>query len=537
MTRLGLVACLTLTQVALAAEVCEAPRKRDTAPLSAAIAQDKVVAAAFAKAAAQCAEPGAACDQARLECGGVVTSIVQKQVGFDEGVWLRDVLLPYLGQQYMPSRSFGAFQLASDASCNVAVEALTAASEKRTQQATRREGLLAEYQRFTQWEQEQYGKCQARVADDERRSAETRAESERVAAAAAVASEAAKQAAAAKAAQEAEAKRRAEAEKKAKEEAQRQAEAQAKQQKKAQEEAQRQAEAQAKEQKKAQEEAAEESRRQAERAAEEKKKEEARLQREAEQKAKAAADAQIVAQREAQKDVARQKRAELLAQADEEEEAARRAAAERAAALRKKAAGIEVDDSDERARGNISGMAVLGVLNGWAGSSATAGQQPATSFAVGLGIAAHLGFWGVAPADGMASGFELRLAGRFEQTVSGPSANALEGVLTGRYFFGRFGVGAAGALRFYDTFSSKSFDGGLSLALAFVDTPRTRVLLSLNWLPVGTSMDPTRFAGDFEVSYRYFTIHAHGGALTTSINGQETLGWEAGISAGARLGW
>lgn len=532
MTRVLLVACLALSSAALAAEVCEAPRNRDTAPLATAAAQDKVVANVFQKTASTCQERGPACDQARLECGTLVNSIIQKQIGFDEGLWLRDMLLPYQGQNYVLTRSFGAFQLATDASCNVDAATLSAAALRRTQQAARRDSLLQEYQLYVRWTQDQLSRCKARVAADEQRAAEAKAESERVAAAASAASATAAAAAAAKAAQEAEARKRAEAQAAAQQEAQRRAEEQARAQREAQAAAQRRAEEQAK----AQREAQEEAQRRAEDAAEKQRAEQERAKREAEEKAREQAEAQAVAQREAQKEAARKQKAELLAQADSEEEAARRAAADRAEALRKKAAGIEVKDEDERARGNISVMAVAGVLNGWAGNSASSASA-STSFAMGAGLAAHVGFWGTAPAQGMASGFELRLSGRFVQTVSGPSANALEGLVTGRYFFGHFGIGAAGALRFYDTFKQQSFDAGGSLAVAIMDTPRTRVLVAVNWIPVGTSMDLTRFAADFEVSYQYFTFHAHGGMLTTPINGQDTLGWEAGASLGARLGW
>lgn len=519
--------CLAVATSAAAAEVCEAPRSRDTTPLATAAAQDKVVASAFEKAATLCGERGPACDQARLECGNLVTSIVRKQVGFDEGVWLRDMLLPYQGRSYPMTRSFGAFQLATDASCNVDVATLTAAALRRTQQAARRDNLLQEYQLYGKWAEDAYAQCKARVAAEERRAAEAKAESERVAAAAAAASATAAAAAAAKKAQEDEARRRADEQARAQDEARRRQEEQARAQREAQEAAQKRAEEQAR----AQREAQEEAKRAQEDAAERQRREQERAKREAEEKAREQAEAQAVAQREAQKEAARKQKAELLAQAESEEEAARRAAADKADALRKKAAGIEVKDSDERARGNLSVMAVGGVLSGWAGTSAT------TSFGLGAGLAAHFGFWGTAPADGMASGFELRLSGRFLQTVSGPSANALEGLVTGRYFFGRFGVGAAGGLRFYDTFRAQSFDAGASLALAFMDTPRSRILLSLNWLPVGTSMDLTRFLADFELSYQYFTVHANGAMLTTRINDQATLGWMAGVSVGARLSW
>jgi hypothetical protein len=97
---------------ALGAEACEAPRLHDLAPLATAAAQDKVVSQTFSKTAEVCAERGPACDQARAECGALLTSIIQKQVVFDEGVWLRDMLLPYQGQQYPLSKVFGAAAIA-----------------------------------------------------------------------------------------------------------------------------------------------------------------------------------------------------------------------------------------------------------------------------------------------------------------------------------------------------------------------------------------------------------------------------------------
>jgi hypothetical protein len=505
MVRAVLVVSLVLSAAASAAEPCEPPRNRDTAPLATAAAQDKVVANAFEKAASTCAERGPACDQARLECGSLVTSIIQKQVGFDDGVWLRDMLLPYQGQSYAMTRSFGAVQVAADASCNVDVATLNAAALRRTKQASRRDGLLAEYQSYVKWTLDVLQKCKARVAADEQRSAEAKAESERLAASAAAASAATAAAVAAKRFQDEENRRKAEEQARLQEEARKRQEAQLT--------------------------AQEEARRKQEETAARMKAEQERAKEDALAKASAAEEARIVAQRETEKENARKQKEALLAQAEEEEAAAARAAEQKTEALKKKAAGIEVKDDDERARGNISVMGVAGVLSGWAGTGTT------TSFAIGAGLAAHLGFWGTAPAHGMASGFELRLSGRFVQTVSGTSANALEGLITGRYFFGHIGVGAAGALRFFDTFKSQSFDAGLSLAAAFMDTPRSRVLLGLNWLPVGTSMDYTRFAADFEVSYQYFTFHAHGGILTTPIAGKDTLGWEIGASLGARLGW
>jgi hypothetical protein len=173
---------------ALGAEACEAPRLHDLAPLATAAAQDKVVSQTFSKTAEVCAERGPACDQARAECGALLTSIIQKQVVFDEGVWLRDMLLPYQGQQYPLSKVFGAAAIAPDASCNVDVATLTAAAQRRLVQANRRETLFSEYSSYARWCQAAHQKCLERLSVDDQRAATAKAEAEKLAAAAAAAS-------------------------------------------------------------------------------------------------------------------------------------------------------------------------------------------------------------------------------------------------------------------------------------------------------------------------------------------------------------
>ena len=81
-----------------------------------------------------------------------------------------------------------------------------------------------------------------------------------------------------------------------------------------------------------------------------------------------------------------------------------------------------------------------------------AGGASAVSGGFGLGImgAAHFGFWGTAPAEGLALGLELRVWVRYLTSVSGPKMAALDSLLTARYFFGALGVGLAGEVVLFD---------------------------------------------------------------------------------------
>lgn len=538
-----------------AGEPCAAPRVRDTAPLAEAAAQDKSMSLTFTKTAAICAERGPACDTARTECGAQLAALIQKQVTFDEGAWLRDMLLPYDGQQYPMTRQFPPAALAPDASCNVDAATLTAAAERRMQQATRREALLLEYGQYLKWTQPAVQRCQERVAAEEAKAAVARAEAERLAAASAAvaAAEAAKRKEAeAAAAQKADAERKAQASAEAEARRVEEAKAQAERERREAEEKAADAAAQAKREQQdavaqakrereeatekaqeAQEAAAEKARLEKE-AAEEQRKVEARDARVAQlraQKAQLVADAEARLEHARTEEAAKKKAAleavsmsPTVAQAAVGEAAqAERARIEAERALveaRHKAEAIVVDDSHERSRGSLL--------------AAGGAEADSTSFSLGLLAGAHLGFWGVAPSDGMASGLELRLRGRFLGQLSGASTTSLDANLLARYFFGRVGLGLATEARFFSpSLSVATFAGGLALGLAVVDTPSTRILLSANYLPVGTALDWAHATADLEVSWRFLTVHLMGG----STSGVAGLGWQLGAFVGVRFGW
>src|SRR5690606_37850362 len=115
------VMLVPLTALLLAADPCEAPRLHSTTALTEAITLDKALSQAFLKAAGSCAVPGEECTNARLACTTQIANTARGQQAFDEGVWLRDMLLPYHGQQYPMGRKFPAAPLAADGSCNVEV--------------------------------------------------------------------------------------------------------------------------------------------------------------------------------------------------------------------------------------------------------------------------------------------------------------------------------------------------------------------------------------------------------------------------------
>lgn len=568
-----------------AAEPCEAPRVRDTAPLVAAMAQDKVLGLSFTKAAGVCAERGEACDQARLECSTMLTATIQKQVGFDEGQWLRDMLLPYNGASYPMTRPFGAAPIASDASCNVDVPTLTAAGQRRAAQAARRDTIFQEYNLYARWTQTQLQKCKERVASDEAKNAQAKAESERLAAASAAvgAAEAlklkqAQEAAAAKAEAEKRAKDAAEAELrrqrdqkdlaerelKKREEAELRARDEREQVRKdmdakaqkAEEERKKErleAEETRKKEKAEAEEARQKDKAETEAKLEKAKEEAARAQKEAEEKRLVTERDSRVAQQKALKerliteaeanfkrakdDEALKKQAAIdavssspaiaaaaVAEAAQAEKT--RAAAEKSLfEARQKADAIVIDDSFVRSSGAIL------IAGGGSGVD--------TGFGLGVMAAVHFGIWGTAPPDGMASGFELRLWGRYFGTVSGTPSSAIDSLLTARYFFGAIGVGLAGEVRALnptDAMNSTIRGGvGPALAVAFVDNHETRVVFGVNYLPLGNTIDGVRFVGDFEVSYRFFTLHINGGSATKPAPGG--IAWQIGAYAGLRASW
>jgi hypothetical protein len=453
------------------------------------------------------------------------------------------------------SRVFGAAALAPDASCNIEVASLTAAGQRREAQAARREALLQEYGLYSRWAGGLLQKCRERMTVDEQKAAATKVESERLAAAAAAASavELAK-----KQSEEA-------AKKRLEEETRRAKELNAAAAERSTRELERRA-AEVESLKTGQREA--EDRARAERVDFEAraKAERDRANQEAEQKALKADEARALKERSDRTRQAKLQREQLLSDAElayekavAEEDSKKRAAVDAVAAnpavaqatvaeaaqasharveaekrlaeARVKAQRIEVDDSYERSRGHL-GVLIGGGAQSFSGAS---GSQLAGS--VGAMVTAHLGFWGEAPLNGLAWGFEVALAVRFSQPFPVTSTpRELEGHATARYFFGPLGVGAAGEFRVADpVYGFRAFGVGPSLGVAMVDTPAVRVLLSVNWLPVGVAVDLARVTGDLEVSWQWFTLRLVGGAF--SQTGSSAIAWQAAALVGVRLSW
>lgn len=535
------VAAFVITGLVSAANDCDAPRIRETTTLAAAIAQDKVMGQTFLKAAGACAAPGEACTAARLECAAILTSTAQKQVGFDEGVWLRDMLLPYQGAYYPMTRTFGAAQLANDGSCNVEVAVLTAAAERRSQQAIRRDGLLQEYALYAKWAQGQQQQCKDKLALVAVQSETARLEAERAAAATAAASAAVAAAAAAKALEEkkareaaeaaaAEAKRREDAERQAKEEAERQEEQRRKELADAEKRQQEEKEAAEKKQKED-----EENKAVAER--------NSRTQQLRDEKKKLVADAELQLERARTEEALKRQAAvdavssspaiasAAVAEAADAEKA-RIAAEKNLVAAKEKAAAIEIDDSYERGVASV-------FLNG--GFSAVDGG---TGMGAGVLAGGHFGLWGTAPSEGMASGVEFRFWARYLAHITSPTMTedhhtSVDLLLSGRYYFGHLALGLAGEMRFLQpAFGTLRFGVGPTLAAAFIDNKDTRVVLGVNYLPLGNTLDPLRILGDFEVGYKLLSIHVLGGSMTRTLaDGTSQIGWQLGGYVGLRYSW
>lgn len=564
---------IVIAQV-VAADPCEQPRLRDTNPLVAAIAQDKVMAQTFVKAAGACVEPGEACNAARLECATLLTSTIQKQVAFDEGQWLRDMLLPYLGVSYPMTRSFGAAALATDASCNVEVAVLQSAGQKRSTQAIRRDNLLQEYQLYAKWAQTQLQKCKERQAAADASNAAARAEAERLAAQnAAVA-----QAAALKAEQERKAREAAEAEVKRQQQEKDAALAAAKK-KEDDERLARENAAKLEEQRRKDAMTLEEQRRKDAMDAEERRRQDMkdaeaararereellkRQEREKEEAARAAKEAeqkkfvsdrdQRVAMQKELKERTLREAEENLKRAKDDEALKKQAAVDAvssspqiaAAAVAEAAAAEKVRIDAEKklydARQRADAIVIDTSFERGGGSILVAGGGSAldTGFGLGVMVAAQFGFWGTAPPEGMASGLELRLWGRYLGVLTTPS-RSLDTLVTARYYFGLVGLGLSGELRVTDpNFAAIRGGAGISVALAFVDNHETRVVLGVNYLPVGNTIDAARVFADFEVGWRWLSFHVNGGLASRPdvMSGTTVVGWQAGAYVGARLPW
>ena len=81
------------------AQECPRPNVRTTNALVTAIAQDEVMANGFETAAAACASEGISCDEAKVRCGQLLTTTLQQQLSFDEGAYLRDMLITFIGDE------------------------------------------------------------------------------------------------------------------------------------------------------------------------------------------------------------------------------------------------------------------------------------------------------------------------------------------------------------------------------------------------------------------------------------------------------
>lgn len=549
---------LCLVPSATFAADCEPPRIRDTTALTMAIIGDRQVGQSFERVAFACAAEGQSCDQARLQCSTLLTATMKEQATFDEGWWLRDMMLPYQGQTYPFSQKFFASPLANDATCNGDALQLTAAAQRRSQQATRRQVIADEYPRYVRWITESYNACMTKQVADAQQQMKARTQAEQAASAAAAAAATAAVAKAAEDARlrEAEAARlRAEAEQKRlkdldakaadqRELAQRKAEEDARQKSYADERA-RQDQIRA-------EQKAEDDKVLAKRAADDKvvqDREALRANQQA-QKEKLVADAEAALDQASQR--AERARAAARDALDKGSPAASALAAESTAAerdrvaaeqrlveAREKANSIVVDNSHNRSR--FSAAAFGGITYADISSADGRAEGPLAS----MGVAAHFGIWGTPPVEGLPSGFEFRLVARGSPIWSSGlnRVHFIDTTLTMRWFFSRFGVGVAGELRWNETLFGgtsfrKYFGGGVgpSLGVALVDSPEGRILISLNWTPI-ISNDLLRIFGDIELSWRFLTLHLAVGGLTDPTQPSARTGFFASANAGVRWGF
>jgi hypothetical protein len=576
--RASLILLVLLPSAALAADVvCQKPGGRDVSAISQAIQQDEAMAAAFDATAAACVHGTTECDDQRVKCGNLLTETLREQVRFDEGAYLRDMLVLFSGQHYTMQTPVPTAPPLTDVSCNADADTLKNAAIRRRQQAERRKLLLAEYPRWVAWTQSASQACYAGQNAEQQRQQQEEANAAKLAAAAeaATAAEQARQAA-------------------AKQQAEKEAEARAaalKQQQEQQDAARRAQEEQAAATKKAQEDALAQQKEQAEQEAKARESAEEKAQREkeeAEAKAKkeaaAAEDARIVSEREAKKKAAEQHQEDLIqaerkregearfnleqqhkqaeaehekrleelkknmALSEQERDAAIAQANQDYAAAEDKrradaqkeieAAGL-YDRSDERNTGAIGAHAAGGYF---ALTEANTNAQ-ATGPVVGAQVTLHQGFWGTAPAHGMAAGLELRGTATFLQSVgSNGSAQLIHLVPEIRYWFGRLGVGlvfewqqlAAEVASAANTVQVMGLGG--SVSLAGLDDPKSRLLFTAKWTPL-LNGHLERLTGEVEAGYQWFSLTLSGGSLTDDTSANKRSGWYVGGGIGGRFWW
>lgn len=492
---------------AAAADPCDQPRPRDIAPLMKAVQEDEAMANEFEATAAACATVSAACDAEIAKCQPLLTATLQRQVQLDDGTYLRDMLLPFLGQKYLISAGIPTGTVTNDVSCNADAASLKAAATRRKQQAQKRRDIMNEYPKWAQWAFQLSQKCksEAALAKQQQETAAATAAASAAAAAAAAAAETKKQEEARKAQELAQEK--AAADQKAKEDALR-----------AQEDAKKKQQEQLVDQ---QQRAKDEQQRKAEEAEKAKKA--------AEEAAIAAAAAKeatrLVNEREGKKAAAEKKALEM-----EDAEDARHAAAVKAIADVR-----GYDRSDERLKGSFGAM----VHGMWLQQ----GNHPGNTGSLLMGgvVNARYGFWGLAPPDGMAWGLELRAAARFDGEVVGNQGFNLVSVQPDfRYFFARFGAGVAFEWRrlFANpgqlTGAPNDFALGPQVAVAIVDSPTARFIVGLKWLPV-LSWDLARLTGEIEIAYKWFYATLTAGSMVVPTDSTKAIGWFAGGGLGARV--
>jgi hypothetical protein len=542
------IAVLLSSGIAVAQE-CPRPNVRTTNALVTAIAQDEVMANGFETAAAACATEGIPCDEAKVRCGQLLTTTLQKQLSFDEGAYLRDMLIAYAGQQYRMMVPIASAPPLTDVSCNADAASLKQAAARRKSQAERRKVVNAEYPRWITWVNGQYKSCTDRLAVDKARVDVQSAEAAKLLAAA----EAAKQAELIKQDQKAAAERA--AREKAEEEAKVKAAAL-----KAQQDAEQAQKDQIAEQKRLAEKKAEDERRAKESAEE-------RAAREAQE----AANAKIVADREGKKAAVEKQRQDLIDKENQRAEnvkagaEAKRQAAE-AAHLKKvedlkrsielseadKAIRLaEVDKEYEAAEAARAAEAQKAIdeapavdrsderLNGALSVHATGGYfsiGPNDSVPVlGAQLTIRQGFWGTAPADGLASGVELRATALFLLSTDAKTW-MIQVAPEIRYWFGFFGLGAAFDYQRIQltTGVSTSIGLGPTLSLAAIDSPDARLIFTARWTPF-LNEQYERFTGEIEGGYKVFSFAVQGGAVK---QGRTTpLGVFVSASLGIRLRW
>ncbi|MBL8957075.1 MAG: hypothetical protein JNK82_40250 [Myxococcaceae bacterium] len=516
---------------------CDQPRPRDTAALLKAIQEDDAMASTFDVTSGACSAESAACDAQKLKCNDQLTTMLQRQVNVDNGTWLRDMLLPFNGQRYTMSSTIATTEVAQDVSCNADAASLKAAAQRRRQLAQRRRDIVNEYPKWAMWAAGVAQKCKTDSAAAAKASADATAvaKAQADAALAAKTAEELRQENAKKA--EAAAKDKLEADKRAKEEAARlEAERLAKAKKDQEELLKRQQEMLAEQQRKEREAKMSEEERRAEalkRAEEEKKRaaEEAEAKRKAAEDEKkaaaaAAADAKFVADREAKKTAAEKKASELRAAEDKRREEAEKAIA----------AQEGIDRSDERLKGSI-GAQLQGAYMSLNGTN--------SGFLMGLAVQLRYGIWMTAPAQGMASGMELRLGGQFLGLVAGQGGAQFFTITPElRWFFARFGVGATFEYRRLNSpltniDPADAYTVGLNVAVAILDSPDSRFIIGLKWLPFFVN-SPNIFQAerallDVEIGYKWFMASVQGGLLGVRNGTSTTVGWYAGIGLGGRL--